>query len=157
MQTFLSTSTVCLHSSELVSHITSSHAPLFACHLSPSIPPLSFVFYFPRHLSLILPPLSYIPPTVTVKLLITIRFPLYKKKLLHTISTLSFIPGAAVFFLDTVFSGIKALYHRTGITVHFAARSECFSLPHTPWALSPEWCLLSSMLHVLYSWQGLTS
>lgn len=164
--TFLSTSTVCPHISEPGSHITSSHVLLFAYPPSPSIPPLFFAFYFPRHLSLVLPSLSYIPPIVTIKLLVAIPCPLYKKKTLHIISALSFIPGAAavVFFLGTVFS-LASKHSITELESKFILLLDQndFSLPRTPWALqrlvfSPvSRHLLPSMLPVLRLWQGLAS
>lgn len=79
----------------------------------------------------------HLSPAVTIKLLVAIPCPLYKKKPLCIISALSFIPGAAavVFFLGTVFlffSSIEALYHRTGIKIPFAASPECFYLTTHP-------------------------
>lgn len=78
------------------------------------------------------------PPTATVKLLRALPCLLYKNRMFHMISALSFHPwGCCSCLLPwcCALSSIVALYPRTGIKVHFAARPECFSLPRTPWAL----------------------
>lgn len=137
MPAFLSTSTVCPHIPEPGSHITSSHALLFAHPPSPYIPPLFFAFYFPRHLFLVLPSLSYIPPTVTIKLLVAIPRPLYKKKTLHIISALSFFPAAAavVFFLAAVFSPASKHYITKQALKHVLLLDQNAFLFHAPLGL----------------------
>lgn len=85
-----------------------------------------------------MPSPSYTPPTATVKLLGALPCPLYKNKTFHIIFCIIFHPwGCCSRLLPwcCALSGIVALYPRTGIKVHFAARPECFCLPCTPWAL----------------------